>query len=314
MQHASGPGESAWPEAKSARGAATHYRGRGPVRTRVLDAPRDLVFQALTAPERLRRCVGGRTASRAPVCTIDLRQGDSYTALCDRPRAATRGVSMPTHRFNWPIWAGFLLSWMALLSYFFVFVWFPVTRNVPWANLLLFGIAAALVLIGVRRAYAPGRPRRAKIAGIALATISIALCGCFVFATLDSGTALAHLAKRPPDRPEGTGLPSLRYAWHARLAGRDPRSTRQWTRAEGCAAGVLPLVPGDRHATPSYGVSSSILRSSPRWGFVRWRSASMRPRSRARCVSKARVHLYHLKNPGLKAHALAGCHEGGKLA
>ena len=23
---------------------------------------------------------------------------------------------------------------------------------------------------------------------------------------------------------------------------------------------------------------------------------------------------YHLKNPGLKAHALAGCHEGGKLA
>jgi len=23
---------------------------------------------------------------------------------------------------------------------------------------------------------------------------------------------------------------------------------------------------------------------------------------------------YHLKNPGLKAHALAGCHAGGKLA
>jgi hypothetical protein len=71
-----------------------------------------------------------------------------------------------------------------LLSYFFVFVWFPVTRDVPWANLLLFGIAVALVLIGVRRAFASGRPRRAKIAGVALATLSVALCGCFVFITL----------------------------------------------------------------------------------------------------------------------------------
>ena len=112
---------------------------------------------------------------------------------------------MPTHRFNWPIWAGFLLSWMALLSYFFVFVWFPVTRDVPWANLLLFGIAAALVLIGVRRAYAPGRPRRAKIAGIALATISIALCGCFVFATwilarrLPASQSAPQIGQKAPD-------------------------------------------------------------------------------------------------------------------
>ena len=91
---------------------------------------------------------------------------------------------MQTHRFNWPIWAGFLLSVSAFLSYFFVFVWFPVTRDVPWANLLLFGIAAALVLIGVRRAFAPEQPRRAKLAGVALATLSVAMCGCFVFATL----------------------------------------------------------------------------------------------------------------------------------
>jgi hypothetical protein len=91
---------------------------------------------------------------------------------------------MQTHRFNWPIWAGFLLSWIALLSYFFVFVWFPVTRDVPWANLLLFGIAAVLVRIGVRRAFAPGRPRRAKITSVALATLSIALCGCSAGASM----------------------------------------------------------------------------------------------------------------------------------
>jgi peptidoglycan/LPS O-acetylase OafA/YrhL len=66
---------------------------------------------------------------------------------------------MKFRRFNWPIWAGFLLSLLAFLSYFSVFVWFPVTRDFPWANLLLFGIAAALLLVGVRQAFAPDRPR-----------------------------------------------------------------------------------------------------------------------------------------------------------
>src|SRR5262249_44623684 len=38
--------------------AATHARDRHPGMMRVLDAPRDLVFQALTEPERLRRWWG----------------------------------------------------------------------------------------------------------------------------------------------------------------------------------------------------------------------------------------------------------------
>ena len=62
---------------------------------------------------------------------------------------------MKTRSFNWRVWAGFLLSLAAFLSYFFVFVRFPVTRDFPWANLLLFAEAAALLLIGVRRAFAP---------------------------------------------------------------------------------------------------------------------------------------------------------------
>ena len=49
---------------------------------------------------------------------------------------------MNVQRFNWQIWVGFLLSLIAFFSYFLVFVWFPVTRDFPWANLLLFGIAA----------------------------------------------------------------------------------------------------------------------------------------------------------------------------
>jgi hypothetical protein len=90
---------------------------------------------------------------------------------------------METRKFNWPIWAGFLLSLVAFLSYFFVFVWFPVTRDFPWANLVLFALAAALLLVGVRRAFAPDRPHpmRSKIAGAVLTTLSVGIFGFFVF-------------------------------------------------------------------------------------------------------------------------------------
>jgi len=51
---------------------------------RILDAPRDLVFQALTEPERLRRWRGPHGCT-VPVCTIVLRRGASCPAGCDRP-------------------------------------------------------------------------------------------------------------------------------------------------------------------------------------------------------------------------------------
>lgn len=91
---------------------------------------------------------------------------------------------MKARKFNWPLWAGFLLSLIAFLSYPFFFVRFPVTRDFPWANLLLFGVAAVLVLLGVRRGFSESRsrPLRSKVAGITLATLSFAVFGFFVFA------------------------------------------------------------------------------------------------------------------------------------
>ncbi len=88
---------------------------------------------------------------------------------------------MKSQRFNWPIWLGFLLSLSALVSYPFVFVNWPVTRDFPWANLLLFGIAAVLLFVGVRRAFAPERRNRSKIVASILTTISTAVLGFFVF-------------------------------------------------------------------------------------------------------------------------------------
>jgi hypothetical protein len=88
---------------------------------------------------------------------------------------------MKMQRINWPIWAGFLLSLIALLSYPFLFVNWPITRDFPWANLLLFGIAAVLLFVGVRRAFSPDRRRISKIAASVLATFGVLVLGFFIF-------------------------------------------------------------------------------------------------------------------------------------
>lgn len=112
---------------------------------------------------------------------------------------------MKFQRFNWQIWAGFLLSVVAALSYPLVFVNFPVTRDFPWANLLLFAIAAALLLIGVRRAFAPDRSRKSKIAGSILATLGVLILGLFIFSAfilsrwLPGSHGAPHVGQKAPD-------------------------------------------------------------------------------------------------------------------
>jgi hypothetical protein len=91
---------------------------------------------------------------------------------------------MKAHKFNWLIWSGLLLSMFAFVSYPFVFVNWPITRDFPWANLLLFGIAVALLLMGLRRGFARERPRRSKVAGVIVTSLSLLIFGFFIFSTL----------------------------------------------------------------------------------------------------------------------------------
>jgi hypothetical protein len=108
-------------------------------------------------------------------------------------------------RFNWQILAGFLLSIIALLSYPFVFVNWEATRDFPWANLLLFAIAAILVFIGLRRAFKPDRRIVSKIVAPILATLSILILGLFIFAAfiaarwLPPSTAAPKVGQRAPE-------------------------------------------------------------------------------------------------------------------
>jgi predicted PurR-regulated permease PerM len=96
---------------------------------------------------------------------------------------------MNVRRFNWPLWLGFLLSVVTFFSYFAVFVWYPITRDFPWANLLLFAAAAVLLLMGVRRALAGDR-RRSKIAAVIVATLGVVVIAFFLFAFFIGGRAL----------------------------------------------------------------------------------------------------------------------------
>ena len=91
---------------------------------------------------------------------------------------------MNTRRLNWPLWLGFLLTLAAFLSYFAVFVQFPLTRDFPWANLLLFLVAIVLIFSGLRRGFAADRPHptRSKIVSSLVAVVRVLITALFVFA------------------------------------------------------------------------------------------------------------------------------------
>jgi hypothetical protein len=91
---------------------------------------------------------------------------------------------MILRRLNWPLWAGFLLTVVAVITFFSVLVWIPATRNFPSVTLLLFVISAVLLFVGLRRAFSPSlaRPLRAKIGAVVMTSFSALFIAAFIFA------------------------------------------------------------------------------------------------------------------------------------
>jgi hypothetical protein len=124
---------------------------------------------------------------------------------------------MNIKRLNWPLWVGFLLTLGAFLTYFFVFVWFPFTRDFPWANLLLFLLAAVFLLIGARRGFASDRPHptRSKIIASLVGVVSVTIFALFVFTIfvvgrwLPASKGAPQVGQRAPDftLPDTSGKP-----------------------------------------------------------------------------------------------------------
>ena len=112
---------------------------------------------------------------------------------------------MNQRRWNWYPWAGSLLCLVAFASYFLLFSRFPVTRDVPWVNFLLFGTGVAFLIVGLKRAFGQPQQYRGKIAGPILGTLSLLIVGVFCFAVfyqtrqLPASTGAPRVGQKAPE-------------------------------------------------------------------------------------------------------------------
>jgi len=109
-------------------------------------------------------------------------------------------------KWNWPLWVGIAVAVGGLFSYEF-FARYPITRDFPWANLLLFGIGSALLIVGLFRAF--GRPQlyRGKIFGSIFTAITLFFFAFFsyaIFYVLRQVPLSAHAPRVGEKAPEFT--------------------------------------------------------------------------------------------------------------
>ena len=88
-------------------------------------------------------------------------------------------------KWNWPLWFGFVLVLAGFFSYTLFFSRFPITRDFPWANLILFCTGGILLLASLFRAF--GRPQvyRGKILGAIFMIFSALMVGSFCYSFFD---------------------------------------------------------------------------------------------------------------------------------
>jgi hypothetical protein len=141
---------------------------------------------------------------------------------------------MDVRRFNWPLWVGLLVTLIGGFSYIAVFIWFPITRDFPWVNLLLFLVAVVFLWQGVRRGFARDRahPTRSKIMTTLVTTFSVAIIALFLFSYfvfarwLPPSTGAPHVGQKVPEftLPDSTGRQvSLNELLTAPIDGKAPK-------------------------------------------------------------------------------------------
>lgn len=104
-------------------------------------------------------------------------------------------------RRNWALWGGLALAIVAFLSYFILFSRWPVTRDVPWVNYILFAIALGLLFVGLRRAIAEHHSVRGVIAMVAGVVIAAGFVYGIVVGSKDmtAFTNVPRVGQKAPD-------------------------------------------------------------------------------------------------------------------
>jgi hypothetical protein len=116
--------------------------------------------------------------------------------------------------WNGPLWIGFLFVLAGFLTYTF-FVQFPITRDFPWANFLLFCIGGFFLGRGLIRAFRQPELYRGKVFGSILAVLSLLILGFFSFIVfyqlkqVPPATGAPHVGQKAPDftLPDQNGKP-----------------------------------------------------------------------------------------------------------
>jgi hypothetical protein len=107
-------------------------------------------------------------------------------------------------KWNWSLWIGFIFVLAGLFSFEF-FVQFPITRDFPWANLLLFCVGGILLVTGLVRAFGKPQLYRGKIFGSIFALVSVLAFSLFAYGAfylarqLPASTSAPRVGERAPE-------------------------------------------------------------------------------------------------------------------
>lgn len=126
-------------------------------------------------------------------------------------------------RWNLAIEAGFAVTVFAFLSYYFIFVRWPLTRDFPWANLLLFAVGLGLAALGAVRAYRQPERYRGRVRGPFWAAFGVLIFGAFLFLNFWFSRQMPAAANAPavgqpaPDftLPDAEGKPVTMSSLHS---------------------------------------------------------------------------------------------------
>lgn len=86
---------------------------------------------------------------------------------------------------------------VALVSYIPLFTLFPITRDIPWVNYLLFLLGGGMLVAGVRRAFRDPEHYRGKISGSILGGLSVLLFAFFVVSIVYLGKLIPSAETAP---------------------------------------------------------------------------------------------------------------------